>query len=219
MNLRATFRSELAGGTPDGLAITVGAAAIVFSVLYFVSDLLELAQGGFSTPQLALTYVAEATIPLFVIGLYAAQRPRIGRLGLFGAVGYGYAFVFFTSTVVVALANRTSDWDALNAQFGPWIAIHGALMVVAGSAFGLAVIRAGVLPRWTGVALVTGVILVAVSSVLPPIAQTAAAGIRDFAFAGMGASILLARRPKPRPTAKASSPAQSDGVSLDSVRA
>jgi hypothetical protein len=72
-------------------------------------------------------------------------------------------------------------------------------MLVAGSAFGLAVIRAGVLPRWTGVMLVVGVILVAASSVLPVIAQTASAGVRDLAFAGMGASLLGARRWQRRP--------------------
>jgi hypothetical protein len=218
MSLRATSRSEPAGGTPGGLGILVAVAAVVFSALYLVSDLVEFAQGGFSTPQLALTYAAEVAIPLFVIGLYAVQRPRIGRLGLFGAVGYAYSFIFFSSTVVVALANRTRDWDALVAQFGPWVTIHGALMLVAGSAFGLAVIRAGVLPRWTGVALVAGVILVAVSSLLPAVAQVVAAGVRDLAFAGMGASMLLARRPQRRTTVQILTPAPSDGVRLDSVR-
>jgi hypothetical protein len=197
MNLRVTFGSGLAGETAGGTML-VGVAAVTFSALYFVSDLVEFAQGGFSTPQLVLTFVAEAAIPLFVIGLYAVQRPRIGRLGLFGAIGYAYAFIFFSGTVVVALANRTRDWDALVVQFGPWMTIHGALMVVAGSAFGLAVIRAGVLPRWTGVMLVAGVILVGASSVLPAIAQTASAGVRDLAFAGMGASLLVAGRRKRR---------------------
>lgn len=65
----------------------VGLAAVVFSVIYFVSDVIELAQGGFSTTQLVLTHTGEAAIPLFVIGLYAAQRPQIGRLGLVGAEG------------------------------------------------------------------------------------------------------------------------------------
>jgi hypothetical protein len=193
MSLPVTFRSQPTDGTPAA-AILVGVAAVVFSALYFLSDLVEFAQGGFSTPQLALTYVAEAAIPLFVFGLYAMQRPRIGRLGLFGAVGYAYSFIFFSGTVVVALANRTPDWEALVAQFGPWVTIHGVLMLVAGSAFGVAVIRAGVLPRWTGVMLVAGVILVGASSVLPAVAQTASAGVRDLGFAGMGASLLGARR-------------------------
>ncbi len=198
------------------VAILVGVAAVVFSALYIVSDLVELAQGGFSTPQLVLTYVAEAAIPLFVIGLYAVQRPRIGRLGFWGAIGYSYTFIFYSSTVVVALANGTRDWDALVAQFGPWVTIHGALMLVAGSAFGVAVIRAGVLPRWTGAALVAGVILVGMSSTLPAIAQVASAAIRDLAFAGMGAALLLPSR-EARLTVRASTGAMDAGVSVGTV--
>lgn len=57
----------------------VGLAAAVFPGLY-VSDLIELAQGGFSTPQLVLTLAAEAAVPFLVIGLYLLQRPRIGNL-------------------------------------------------------------------------------------------------------------------------------------------
>jgi hypothetical protein len=213
MNLRATFRSEPAGGTP-GAAILVGVAAVVFSALYFVSDLVELAQGGFSTSQLVLTYVAEAAIPLFVIGLYAVQRPQIGRLGFWGAIGYSYTFIFYSSTVVVALANGTSDWDALVVRFGPWVTIHGALMLVAGSVFGVAVIRARVLPRWTGASLVAGVILVGVSSVLPAIAQTASAGVRDLAFAGMGAALLLPSRGRRLAGVRALTIAKDEGVSV-----
>lgn len=100
----------------------------------------------------------------------------------------------FTGTVVFALLNRTSSWDGLVDQVGPWLTIHGLLMVLAGLAFGLAVARAGVLPRWTGAALMAGVVLVAVSSGLPDIAQTASAGVRDLGFASMGASLLVTGR-------------------------
>jgi len=216
MSLRVTLRSQPTGATPDA-SMLVGVAAVGFSALYFVSDLVEFAQGGFSTPQLALTYVAEVAIPLFVIGLYAVQRPRIGRLGLFGAVGYSYTFIFYSGTVVVALANRTPDWDALVVQFGPWVTVHGALMLIAGSAFGLAVIRAGVLPRWTGVVLVVGVILVGVSSVLPAVAQTVSAGVRDLAFVGMGASLLLPTRGRRLARVQAVTVAKDEGVSVGTV--
>ncbi|MCW2819662.1 MAG: conserved rane protein of unknown function [Marmoricola sp.] len=176
----------------------LGAATIGFSVLYLISDVLELVQGGFSTGQLAITYVAEAAIPLFVLGLYAAQRPQIGTLGLVGAVAYAYAFVFFTGTVLLALVDHSPDWDSLVGDLEPWITLHGALMLVAGSAFGVAVVRAGVLPRWTGQVLVVGVVLVAVATVLPDPLPTLAAGVRDLAFAGMGFS-LLTRHRSPRP--------------------
>jgi hypothetical protein len=178
----------------DPLAALVATAAVAFSALYFVSDVMELVQGGFSTPQLVLTYVAEAAIPVFVLGLYAVQRPHIGVLGLWGAVGYAYAYVFFTGTVLLALVDRSADWDTLVTELGPWVMVHGLLMVLAGSAFGVAVVRAKVLPRWTGTTLVAGVVLVALSSmlegVLPDVAQTLCAGVRDLGFAGMGLALL-----------------------------
>jgi hypothetical protein len=43
-----------------------------------------------------------------------------------------------------------------------------------------------------------GVVLVAVSSGLPDIVQTASAGVRDLAIVGMGASLLFARRERIR---------------------
>jgi hypothetical protein len=178
----------------DPLVALVATAAVAFSALYFVSDVMELVQGGFSTPQLVLTYVAEAAIPVFVLGLYAVQRPHIGVLGLWGAVGYAYAYVFFTGTVLLALVDRSADWDTLVTELGPWVMVHGLLMVLAGSAFGVAVVRAKVLPRWTGTTLVAGVVLVALSSmlegVLPDVAQTLCAGVRDLGFAGMGLALL-----------------------------
>jgi len=182
------------------LARLVGLGALTFSALYFISDVMELADGAFSTPQLALTYVAEAAIPVFVLGLYAVQQPHIGTLGLLGAIGYAYAYIFFTSTVLLALVNQPADWDALVGDLGPWVALHGLLMVAAGSAFGVAVIKARALPRWTGLTLVAGVILVALSSALPSVAQTICAGVRDVGFAGMGLALLT------RPTSNRVSP-------------
>ena len=169
-------------------------AAVLFSSLYLLSDLIELVQGGFSTAQLTLTYVSEAAIPLFVIGIYAAQRPGIGRLGLLGAVAYAYTFVFFSSTVVFALVEHTRDWAALKGQMGAWITVHSVLMVVAGLIFGYAVIRARVLPRWTGALLMVGMLSMVAATGLPDAVQTGAAATRDAAFAAMGAALLVARR-------------------------
>lgn len=168
----------------------VGFAAIAGSTLYFVTDLIEVAQGGFSTGQLWLTLLAEAAIPVFVIGLYLAQRPEIGRLGQLGAYAYAYAFVFFCGTVVYALVNDTSDYAALSDDLGAPMLLHGAIMVVAGMSFGWAVASAGVLPRWTGFTLMAGVVLVAATQGAPEATQLVAAGVRDVAFAGMGAALL-----------------------------
>jgi hypothetical protein len=183
--------------TRTDLPLLVGLAAVAFTAVYFISDLIEVAQGGFSTFRLVLTYVGEAAIPLFVIGLYAVQRPRIGRLGFLGAIAYAYSYVFFTSTVVYALISGTPNYKALAKLFGPWMTVHGLILLLGGLAFGWAVVRAGVLPRWTGVCLMAGVVLVVAASGLPDIARTVAAAVPAIAFIGMGAALVRgnARRP------------------------
>lgn len=169
---------------------SVGAAAIAFSAVYLFSDVLEAIQGDFSTVRLCLTYIGEAAIPLFAIGLYAAQRPRVGRLGLFGAVAYAYSYVFFTTTVMYALVAHSADYDTLTKSFGIWMTIHGLIMLVGGLAFGLAVVRARVFPQWTGFTLMAGVVLVAAASDLPNIARAIAEAFPAAAFTGMGVAAL-----------------------------
>ena len=145
------------------IATLVGLTALAFSALYLFSDVIEAIQGGFSTSQLGLTLVAEAAIPVFVIGLYVVQRPQIGAVGRISAVAYAYSYVFFTGTVVYALIDGTSDYSALSHDLQPWMTIHGAVMVLAGLGFGFAVMRARVLPRWTAITLMAGVVLVSLS--------------------------------------------------------
>lgn len=176
----------------------LGGFMLLASVLYFVSDVIEVVQGGFSDGQLWLTLFAEAAIPAFVIGLAAAQRPRLGRLGVFAAVGYAYSYVVFTGTVVYALVNGTKDYESLTDQLGVVMTVHGGLMVVAGLGLGYAVLRARTLPAWTALALMAGVVLVAVTQAVPEVAQLAAAGVRDLGFAGMGAAMLRAPTARPR---------------------
>jgi hypothetical protein len=175
---------------PQSWSSLIGLAAIVFSILYLVSDLIEVAQGGFSTERLAMTYAAEAAIPLFVPGLYLLQRPSIGRLGLLGAFGYAYSYVFFTGTVLYALVATTPDYEALAKTFGTSMTIHGLVMLVGGLAFGLAVVRARVLPRWTGICLMAGVIAVAAASGFPTLVRATAEAFPAVAFTGMGWAAL-----------------------------
>jgi hypothetical protein len=171
-------------------SVAAGVGAVVSSTAYIASDLWELSIGGFSTPQLVLTYLAEATLPLFVLGLAAAQRPRLPGYGWAGAVLYAYTYVYFTGTVTLSLVERVPDWAALAERMGPWLTAHGALMVLAGVLFGAGVVRARVLPRWTGYALALGVCLVAAANWMPAEARVPAATVRAVAFIGMGVAAV-----------------------------
>ncbi|MDX6287606.1 MAG: hypothetical protein QOG53_3091 [Frankiales bacterium] len=168
----------------------IGLTAVVSSALYLLSDVIEVLQGGFSSGQLWLTLVAETAVPIFVVGLAVLQRPRLGRLGELSAWTYAYSYVFFTGTVVYALVNGTKDYAALTDKLGAVMVVHGALMVLAGLGFGYAVRRARLLPPWTAITLMAGVVLVALAQNLPDGAQLAAAAIRDLGFAGMGVGVL-----------------------------
>ena len=75
----ASSQSDKPKAVPRGAAL--GLSVLLFSALYLLSDVIEAMQGGFSNFQLLLTLVAEAAIPVLVFGIYAAQRPQIGRLG------------------------------------------------------------------------------------------------------------------------------------------
>jgi hypothetical protein len=68
------------------------------------------------------------------------------------------------------------------------------------------------------VALMAGVVLVAVSSALPALAQVAPAGVRDLAFAGMGTSLLLAGRRRSLPRVQDTTIERDEAVSAYTVR-
>lgn len=172
----------------------LGLAAAVFSLLYWLSDLIESSQGGFSTGQLWLTLVAEVAIPPIVLGLWWVQRDRLGRLGSVSAWAYAYAYSFFTFTVVYALINGTPDYDALSDDLGLLMTVHGAVMLLAGVGFGIAVARAQVLPAWTGYTLAAGVVLVVATQGAPEGVQLVAAGVRDLGVGAMGLALFGVRK-------------------------
>ena len=59
--------------------------------------------------------------------------------------------------MVYALTAGSKNWAAVTHVFGAWFTLHGAIMVALAWAFGLAVIQAAVLPRWTAACLMAGV--------------------------------------------------------------
>ena len=188
-----------------------GLSAVVIPLLYLASEVVETAQGSFTTFRLVLTYVGEAGLPFVVLGLWAALRPTTGRLGLAGAVVYAYSFVFFSATVIYALAAGAPDWPSVVDRFGPWLTVHGALMVIGGLTFGIAVVRTRSAPAWTGVCLAVGVVLVAALSGESNLLRTLAAAVPNLALAGMGVALLRQGAPAGHQAEAAAEKASSPG--------
>ena len=134
----------------------VGLAAVAAPALHLLSDVMEWTSGGFTRPQLLINYGAFVTMPATMIGLYAVQRPAIGLSGMLGAVLYGFAFVYFSHTTLLALSNGTGDYETLWQTLGLVYTAHGALMVIDGLLFGVASLWARVLPSWAAWSFLIG---------------------------------------------------------------
>lgn len=178
----------------------IGVLAIASSSLYILSDVMELANGGdLYTAQLVVTYLGEATIPLFIVGLHFAQRPQAGWMSLAGAAMYAVAFVGFSATVLYPLVTGDRDPDRVFEDFGGIYDAHAALAFAGGLLFGAAVLKARVFPRWTGWALIGGLLLTAVlvAAGAPEGIQTSGTAVRGAAFIGMGAACAATARRLP----------------------
>lgn len=175
--------------------ISAAVVAIVVPLVYWLSELVETIQGGdFTTFRLVLTYVGEAGLPFAVLGIAVVRWRSLGALGLWGAVLYAYAFVFFASTVVYALADHVATWSEVRDRFGVWLVVHGAVMVVGGLLLGAAIVRARQLPVWIGVCLAVGVIAVAATTTQGSAVRTIAAALPTLALVGLGLESLPSRR-------------------------
>jgi hypothetical protein len=108
-----------------------------------------------------------------------------------------YSVVFFSGTVLYALAAGAPDWPSVVDRFGWWMTAHGVVMVLGGVAFGAAVVRQRAAPPWTGMLLALGVLVVASASRESNLVRTVAAALPCTALAGMGVDLLLWR---PRPS-------------------
>ena len=95
-----------------------------------------------------------------------------------------------------ALVSKTANYSTLLDELGSIYTFHGGLMVAGGILFGMAVIKARVLPRWTGWLLMLGVSLNILFFLLafPDLSHIVGSIVRNIAFVGMGVAILRTRQ-------------------------
>ncbi|MGD9588283.1 MAG: hypothetical protein AB7Q37_05645 [Pyrinomonadaceae bacterium] len=180
----------------DPVRKLVGWAAIAAPLIHSATDIAELAGGGFSDAQLWLNYAAFLPIPAIMVGLYAAQRPRIGIGGLLGALVYGFAFIYFAHTTLTALEADIPDYALLLAQQGAIYTLNGGAMVIGGLLFGFATLRAKIIPAWTAWLFIAGLALNLAVAVLPipSIFQVAGSFARNAGLIGMGWAVVRGMR-------------------------
>lgn len=152
-----------------------GMASILAGVLYTVGTLIhpageDVAAIASSTwvPAHALSAAAALFMLLGLVGLYARQVEKTGWLGLLGFV---LAFIgsailgseqFQAATLMPIIASKAptlieeSSTSSSALIFGLVLLLSFVLGFLL---FGIAVMRAGVLPRWSGLVLIIGLLL------------------------------------------------------------
>ncbi|MCT0205111.1 hypothetical protein KQ302_08390 [Synechococcus sp. CS-602] len=178
-----------------GTGRLVGIAAIVFPILHSITDGMEWLQGGFSALQLWLNYLAFLPMPAIMLGLYALQRPQIGKWGLIGALLYGFAFVYFAFTTLYALTAHIPTYEQLWTSLGWVYTAHGAVMVYGGLCFGFATARSSVFPWWTARLFLIGIVLNFLLALVPvpDLLQTLGTVLRNAGLVGMGWAVVNRR--------------------------
>jgi hypothetical protein len=151
----------------SGLIAILG--GILFPVAAFIhpngEDLAAVNMPNW-VPAHLLGFVSVTLMHLSLIGLYARQVEQAGWLGLVGFilafVGSAFAIViqYVTSVLIPLIAAQAPalfDQAMTPPKFAPPLFVLG--FILGHFLFGLATIRAGVLPRWSGVLVVIGILL------------------------------------------------------------
>ena len=183
------------------MRLVVGAAAIAAPVLHCITDAMEWLQGGFSSLQLWLNYLAFLPMPWLLLGIYVLRAEKLAPSALVGALLYGAAFSYFIYTTLFALQSQVPNYEALWQHLGFTYTVHGAAMVVGGLLFAWAALRNSALPR-LAVGLFAAGLLVNLGLALAPAAdimQTVGTAIRNAGIVGMGYALLsVAQAGRPR---------------------
>ena len=177
---------------PQNLIRWSGLALLAAGVLWLLSifhppDTFE----GMLAPGWGLSHSITAAASVFLLygltGLYAYQVGKAGWLGLVGFILTLAATAMLTSAEIfsAALAPTLAANPATQPlvdpqQAGPFVLVIGGIAVldtVGNILLGIAILRAGVLPRWAGLLIITGYGLLATGIGLPALVGVADTGI------------------------------------------
>ena len=211
-----------------GLAAMV--AGIIFAAIQPIhpADVLASVTTGFWTTIMVLKLIMCFLFLFAIVGLYARQVEETGWLGLAGAFLFslcwmlqiGYVFTELSILPVMATAapafvdsflgivNGTPGEMAIGA-LGPVYGVLGILYLLGGLCLGIAILRAGVLPRWLAGLLAVTALLTPLAALLPHEVQRLAAVPMGIAFACLGYFLWSERRVDASRVAQAAGPSLS----------
>ncbi|WP_231687477.1 hypothetical protein [Bacillus sp. FJAT-22090] len=221
--------------TTSKLIQWAGLAAMLAGCLFIVIQIIHPADilSSVTTERWAIVHYLSIVMCLFgmlgIAGIYARQVEEAGWLGLIGylmfslfyalTLGFNFTEAFISPLLLteaprvvetfLALASGSTGEVNLGALAGVYTLV-GVLYMIGGPLFGLAMLRAGILPRWaTGLFASGGPVSAIVVSLLPHPLDRIAAVPLGIGLAWLGYALWSERREnasKSIPSIEASSP-------------
>lgn len=203
------------------LSRLAGLAAIVAGTSYIVVGMFHPLNvlASVTTPTWEIVHIFSLAMCFFgllgIVGLYVRQAEKSGWLGLAGFIllslwlalvlGFSFAETFILPQLATQLPAYVAGFlgmftgAASEINFGilPTLwTLSGPLYMLGGLLFGIATIRARVLPRWAGGLLAFGTALAPVAALFPPEHEALVAVPVGLALAWLGYALLSERREK-----------------------
>jgi hypothetical protein len=191
-----------------------GLSAVIAGVLIVVTQLIHPADdpSSVATSSWAIAHSLILGSSIFgllgIAGLYARQVEESGWLGLIGflmlivaeALITGFAVVeaFIFPVLATEAPQYIVDFFAFEnlGAFGAVLLVTILLFVIGGLLFGIAVIRAGILPRWAAILFIIGSVSSLVVPALPEAAGKIIGVVLGLGLAWLGYALWSERREK-----------------------
>ena len=156
------------------ISVLAGVLYAVGALLHPVGEDLGAVTSSNWIPAHLVYWVSIILMHLSLVGLYARQMKETGWLGL---VGFILAFIgtalvgsilLYVSTTLPLIADEAQEiFDQAAAPPTFMLLLFVLGFGVGWTLIGVATMRAGVLPRWSGLLLIIGVMLFAISEAVP----------------------------------------------------
>ena len=205
--------------TVDKLIRLAGFSAALGGICYVLVGIFHPANvpASVTTTSWALVHIAACAMSFFgllgLTGLYARQAPKAGWLGLIGylllslwlvlVMGFSFVEAFVLPHLAAGTPAFVEAWMGMfNGPAGTfdlgvlptvWTAT-APLLIFGGLLFGVATMRARILPRLAGALLALSTVLAPVAVLLPNAAQPKTAIPMGIALAWLGFSLWTERR-------------------------
>ena len=190
-----------------------GLSAMVAGVLFVGTQIIRLPNdpSSVATRPWAIGHYLELGALIFIllgiIGLYARQVNEAGLLGLVGFLMLFVGLTLFTAYAFVegfimpVLATDAPQsiggllpGESLVGALIPILLLEALLYFIGGLLFGIATIRAGILPRWAATLFIVGVVMSGVGAVLPEVVSRIGAAAMGLGLAWLGYALWSERR-------------------------